>query len=147
VRCVGGGKESRDVIAEINALSGKTIFVTTDVSQAREVKAMVDQTLATFGRLDGALNNAGIGQALTPLPEQTEETYAQIIDIKGVWLSRTHEMPAMLQTGGGAGVNNASGVGLISFPTVPVYVASARRQRWTKPKRLDWIVAPSVAVQ
>jgi hypothetical protein len=45
----------------------------------------------------------------------------------------------MLQTGGGASVNDASGVGLIGFPTVPVYVASTRRQRWTKPKegRLD----------
>ena len=110
---------------------------------------MIDQTLETFGRLDGAFNNAGIGQALTPLPEQTEETYEQSIDtnVKGVWLSLTHEMPAMLQTGGWASINNASGVGLIGFPTVPVYVASARRQRWTKPKRLDWTVAPSVAVR
>jgi NAD(P)-dependent dehydrogenase (short-subunit alcohol dehydrogenase family) len=72
-------------------------------------------------------NNAGIEQqALTPLPDQTEATYDQIMDInvKGVWLSLTHEIPAMLQTGGGAIVNNSAGAGLIGVATVPVYVAS-----------------------
>jgi NAD(P)-dependent dehydrogenase (short-subunit alcohol dehydrogenase family) len=68
-------EEGRDVTAEINALGGKTIFVKTDVSRERDVKAMMEQTLATFGRLDCAFNNAGIEQELTPLPDQTEETY------------------------------------------------------------------------
>jgi NAD(P)-dependent dehydrogenase (short-subunit alcohol dehydrogenase family) len=119
-------KEGLDVIAEINALGGKAIFLKTDVSKESDVRAMVEQTLATFGRLDGAFNNAGIEQALTPLPDQTEETYDQIMDInvKGVWLSLKHEIPAMLKTGGGAIVNNSSVAGLIGFATVPVYVAS-----------------------
>ena len=103
-------KEGGDVIAEIKALGGEAIFVKTDVSKASDVKAMIEQTLATFGRLDFAFNNAGIEEALTPLPEQTEETYDQIMDInvKGVWLSLKHEIPAMLKTGGGAIVNNSS---------------------------------------
>jgi NAD(P)-dependent dehydrogenase (short-subunit alcohol dehydrogenase family) len=108
-------------------LSGGAIFVKTDVSQESDVKAMVGQTLATFGRLDCAFNNAGIvQQALIPLPDQTEETYDQIMDIhvKGVWLSLKHEIPAMLQTGGGAIVNNSSVAGLVGFATAPVYVAS-----------------------
>jgi NAD(P)-dependent dehydrogenase (short-subunit alcohol dehydrogenase family) len=119
-------QEGRDVIAEINALGGKGIFVKTDVSKESDVKAMVEQTLATFGRLDCAFNNAGIEQELTPLPDQTEETYNRIMDInvKGVWLSLKHQIPAMLQTGGGAIVNTASVAGLIGFPAVPVYVAS-----------------------
>jgi NAD(P)-dependent dehydrogenase (short-subunit alcohol dehydrogenase family) len=120
-------KAGRDVIAEINALGGKAIFVKTDVSKERDVKAMVEQTLATFGRLDYAFNNAGIEQqALTPLPDQTEETYDQIMDInvKGVWLSLKHEIPAMLKTGGGAIVNNSSVAGLIGFAMAPVYIAS-----------------------
>jgi NAD(P)-dependent dehydrogenase (short-subunit alcohol dehydrogenase family) len=119
-------KEGLDVIAEIKALGGNAIFVKTDVSQAREVKAMIDQTLATFGRLDYAFNNAGIEQVLTPLPDQTEETYDQIMDInvKSVWLSLKHEIPAMLKTGGGAIVNNSSIAGLIGYPTMPIYVAS-----------------------
>jgi NAD(P)-dependent dehydrogenase (short-subunit alcohol dehydrogenase family) len=119
-------KEGNAVVAEIQALGGEAAFVRTDVSKATDVKAMIDQTLATFGRLDFAFNNAGVEQALTPLPDQTEETYDQIMDInvKGVWLSLKHEIPAMLKTGGGAIVNNSSVAGLIGLATVPIYIAS-----------------------
>jgi NAD(P)-dependent dehydrogenase (short-subunit alcohol dehydrogenase family) len=119
-------KEGHDVIAEIKALGGEAIFVKTDVSKASDVKAMIEQTLETFGRLDYAFNNAGIEQALTPLPEQTEETYDQImnINVKGVWLALKHEVPAMLKAGGGAIVNNSSIAGLVGFAMAPVYVAS-----------------------
>src|SRR5712692_10313754 len=119
-------KEGHDVIAELKALGGEAIFVKTDVSKESDVRAMVEETLVTFGRLDFAFNNAGIEQAPTPLPDQTEETYDQIMDInvKGVWLSLKHEIPAMLMTGGGAIVNNSSVAGLIGFAMAPVYVAS-----------------------
>ena len=119
-------KEGREVTAEIKALGGEAIFVKADISKASDVKAMIEQTLAKFGRLDFAFNNAGVEQLLTPLPEQTEETYDQIMDInvKGVWLSLKHEIPAMLKTGGGAIVNNSSIAGLIGVATVPIYVAS-----------------------
>jgi len=119
-------KEGHEVVAEIKALGGEAIFVKTDVSKASDVKAMIEQTLAKFDRLDFALNNAGVEQLLTPLPEQTEETYDQIMDInvKGVWLSLKHEIPAMLKTGGGAIVNNSSIGGLIGFATIPIYIAS-----------------------
>jgi NAD(P)-dependent dehydrogenase (short-subunit alcohol dehydrogenase family) len=119
-------KEGQEVIAEIKALGGEAIFAKTDVSREKDVKAMMEQTLETFGRLDYAFNNAGIEQALTPLPDQTEETYDQIMDInvKGVWLSLKHEIPAMLKTGGGAIVNNSSVAGLVGFAMAPVYVAS-----------------------
>src|SRR5258708_18651423 len=87
---------------------------------------MIDQTLATFGRLDFAFNNAGVEQLLTPLPDQSEESYDQIMDVnvKGVWLSLKHQIPAMLKTGGGAIVNNSSVAGLIGAAGAPVYVAS-----------------------
>jgi NAD(P)-dependent dehydrogenase (short-subunit alcohol dehydrogenase family) len=119
-------KEGLEVIDELEALGGEAIFIKTDVSKESDVKAMIEQTLATFGRLDCAFNNAGIVQAPTPLPDQTEETYDQIMDInvKGVWLSLKHEIPAMLQTGGGAIVNNSSIGGLVGFAMAPVYVAS-----------------------
>ena len=119
-------REGNAVVTEIHALGGKAVFVRTDVSKATDVKAMIEQTLATFGRLDFAFNNAGVEQALTPLPDQTEETYDQIMDInvKGVWLSLKHEIPAMLKTGGGAIVNNSSVGGLIGFATIPIYIAS-----------------------
>ncbi len=118
--------EGNAVIAEIEASGGEAIFVKTDVSREGDVKAMIDRTLARFGRLDCAFNNAGIEQALTPLPDQTEETYDQIMDInvKGVWLSLKHEIPAMLKTRGGAIVNNSSVAGLIGFAMAPLYAAS-----------------------
>jgi NAD(P)-dependent dehydrogenase (short-subunit alcohol dehydrogenase family) len=119
-------KEGRDVVAEIRALDGEALFVKTDVSTASDVKAMIEQTLAKFGRLDFAFNNAGVEQLLTPLSEQTEEAYDQIMDVnvKGVWLSLKHEIPAMLKTGGGAIVNNSSVAGLIGVPQSPIYNAS-----------------------
>lgn len=118
--------EGHQVVEEIKASGGDAIFVKTDVSKERDVAAMVRQTLATFGRLDFAFNNAGIEQVLTPLPDQTEETYDQIMDInvKGVWLSLKHEIPAMLKTGGGAIVNNSSIAGLIAVAMTPIYIAS-----------------------
>src|SRR5882724_10647101 len=119
-------REGQEVVAGIKASGGEAIFLRADVSKERDVKATIERTLATFGRLDCAFNNAGIEQALTPLPDQTEETYDQIMDInvKGVWLSLKHEIPAMLKTGGGAIVNTSSVSGLIGFAMVPVYVAS-----------------------
>src|SRR6184192_1542237 len=119
-------REGEEVVAGIKASGGEAIFVRADVSKERDVKAMIDRTLATFGRLDCAFNNAGIEQALTPLPDQTEETYDQImnVNVKGVWLSLKHEIPAMLKTDGGAIVNNSSVAGLIGFAMAPVYVAS-----------------------
>jgi NAD(P)-dependent dehydrogenase (short-subunit alcohol dehydrogenase family) len=119
-------KEGHEVIAEIKALGGEAIFVRSDVSKESDVKAMIERTLATCGRLDFAFNNAGVEETLTPLPDQTEETYDRIMDInvKGVWLSLKHEIPAMLKTGGGAIVNNSSIAGLVGFAMAPVYVAS-----------------------
>jgi NAD(P)-dependent dehydrogenase (short-subunit alcohol dehydrogenase family) len=119
-------KEGREVIAEIKALGGKAIFVKTDVSNETDVKVMIEQTLGTFGRLDFAFNNAGVEQLVTPLSDQSEDSYDQIMDInvKGVWLSLKHEIPAMLKTGGGAIVNNSSAAGLVGVPQVPIYVAS-----------------------
>jgi len=119
-------KEGHEVIAEIKALSGEAIFVKTDVAKEKDVKAMIERTLETFGRLDYAFNNAGIEETLTPLPNQTEEAYDQIMDInvKGVWLSLKHEIPAMLKTGGGAIVNNSSIAGLVGIAMTSVYIAS-----------------------
>ena len=125
-------KEGHEVIAEIKALGGEAIFVKTDVSKASDVKAMIEQTLATFGRLDFAFNNAGVEQLVTPLPEQSEETYDQIMDInvKGVWLSLKHEIPAMLKTGGGAIVNNSSICGTDRLrPDSDLRCQQTRRQR------------------
>ena len=119
-------KEGLEVVDEIKASGGDAIFVQADVSKERDVVATIQRTLASFGRLDFAFNNAGIEQALTPLPEQTEETFDQVmnINVKGVWLSLKHEIPAILKTGGGAIVNNSSVAGVVGVALAPIYIAS-----------------------
>lgn len=119
-------KEGGEVVAEIKSLGGEALFVRTDIRHEADVKAMVEATIQTFGRLDIAVNNAGVEQGFTPLPNQTEDDYAFIMDtnVKGVWLSLKHEIPAMLQTGGGSIINVASVAGVIGMPTVPIYIAS-----------------------
>ena len=118
--------EGEETIRQIQASGGDSFFVATDVSKEADVQALIEKTMARYGRLDIAFNNAGVDQEATPLPEQTEATYDRIMDInvKGVWLSLKHEIPAMLENGGGAIVNTSSGLGLVGAAGVPIYVAS-----------------------
>jgi NAD(P)-dependent dehydrogenase (short-subunit alcohol dehydrogenase family) len=119
-------REGQETVDLIKKAGGQAIFLKTDVAEEADVKAMVEKTVATYGHLDYAFNNAGIEQLPTPLLEQTEEAFDQIINInvKGVWLSMKHEIPQMLKNGGGAIVNMASVAGLIGFPGIPIYIAS-----------------------
>ncbi|PMB51038.1 short chain dehydrogenase [Fischerella thermalis CCMEE 5201] len=119
-------QESQETVELIRNAGGEAFFVKTDVSQEADVKTMVEKTIEIYGRLDYGFNNAGIDQIPTPLPEQTEETFDQLINInlKGVWLAMKYEIPQMLKTGGGAIVNTASIGGLIGFPGIPIYIAS-----------------------
>ena len=118
--------EGEKTIRLLQASSGEGFFVATDVSKEADVQTLIEKTMAHYGRLDIAFNNAGVDQETTPLPEQTEATYDRIMDInvKGVWLSLKHEIPAMLKNGGGAIVNTTSGLGLVGAVGVPIYVAS-----------------------
>ena len=118
--------EGEETVRQIRGKGGEALFVPTDVSQEAQVKNLVGRTLEQFGRLDFAFNNAGIEQTPTPLLEQKMETYNQVMDInvKGVWLSMRHEIPAMLKTGGGSIVNTSSALGVIAFAAMEIYVAS-----------------------
>lgn len=121
-----------DVIAddntaqEIAKLGGEYLVIPCDVSKEIEVKNLVDQTLATFGRLDYAFNNAGIEGISMPLTEYTDEHWDRVmnINLKGVWYGMKYQIPAMLTNGGGSIVNNASIAGLVGFAGAPAYVAS-----------------------
>lgn len=114
------------MVDDIKRAGGEAIFIKADVSDEADVKALIQRTIETYRRLDYAFNNAGVEQAMTPLTEQTEETFEQVmnVNVKGVLLSMKHEIPVLLKTGGGAIVNTASVAGLIGFPTMPIYVAS-----------------------
>lgn len=103
------------VVQRIEAAGGEALFVQADVSRASDVERMVASTLDRFGRLDCAVNNAGIaGPRFTPIADVTEAQWDEImgVNLKGVWLCMKHEIPALLAGGGGAIVNVASIYGL-----------------------------------
>lgn len=119
-------KEGKAVVAEIKVAGADALFVQADVTSEEQVTALVTRTLAYFGRLDVAFNNAGLLGPLASTTEQTASNYEQIFDanVKGVFFSMKYQIPAMLRTGGGAIVNNASIGGSIGFPNFGLYVAS-----------------------
>jgi NAD(P)-dependent dehydrogenase (short-subunit alcohol dehydrogenase family) len=117
--------EGDAVVAEITKGGGTARFFRTDVTDEAQVKALVDGTVAAFGRLDAAFNNAGL-ELLQPITEATAEAYHRVFtpNVLGVLLSLKHEVPAIIASGGGAIVNNASIAGQIGMPGAAIYVAS-----------------------
>ena len=109
---VAGRRADRgqELVDKIAAAGGTAHFVQADVSQEDQVKALVEETLSTYGQLDVAFNNAGIeGDIFIPSHEQTAENFHKVFDINvlGVLFSMKYEIPAMLEKGG-AIINNAS---------------------------------------
>jgi NAD(P)-dependent dehydrogenase (short-subunit alcohol dehydrogenase family) len=119
--------EGKETIDLIRRAGGEGIFVRADVSRASEVKALVEKTVAAYGGLDYAFNNAGIEGHWVPIVEQTEDEWDQTIDInlKGTWLCLKYELQQMLKQGrGGVIVNNASISGFIGSYGSATYAAS-----------------------
>ncbi|AOJ11581.1 glucose 1-dehydrogenase [Burkholderia mayonis] len=89
---------------------GEAISMPADVRSSTEIRALVDATVARYGRLDAAFNNAGTEGTFAPIIEQTEADFDAAIatNLKGTWLSIKYEMEAMLAHGGGAIVNTSS---------------------------------------
>ena len=104
-------------VEEIKANGGEAMAVKTDVADAASVESLVKRTVEAYGRLDVAVNNAGIGGGNMPLVEVSEELFDRVIatNLKGVFLGMKYEIPAMLASGGGAIVNLSSTVGLVGF--------------------------------
>jgi len=117
-----GGKETAALVL---AGSGDADFIRADVTQPDDVAAMVDKTVARWGHLDCAVNNAGTTGASAPTAEYTIDDWTRTIELNltSVFICLRHEIPAMLERGG-AIVNMASGAGLVGFPGLPAYVAS-----------------------
>jgi NAD(P)-dependent dehydrogenase (short-subunit alcohol dehydrogenase family) len=118
--------EGQKLAAELGNLGTEAEFVLTDVRHEAEVKNLVDKTIARFGRLDIAVNNAGTEGAVGSVADVTPESYQAIFDtnVLGVLLSMKHEIAAMLRQGKGSIVNVSSSYGKIGGPTAAVYVGS-----------------------
>jgi NAD(P)-dependent dehydrogenase (short-subunit alcohol dehydrogenase family) len=108
------------------AAGHKAIAIGCDVSDDGQVAAMVDRTVAEFGRLDAAFNNAGVMARIAPTADSTREDWDRVIGInlRGVWSCMKHELRQMQHQGSGAIVNNASVGALTGNPGIGSYIAS-----------------------
>lgn len=123
----GRRQDAGEVLAaELRDFGTEAEFVTTDVRHEEDVRALVDRTVARFGRLDAAVNNAGTEGQPGPVTEQTAETYAATFDtnVLGTLLSMKHELRAMQAQGSGSVVNISSTYGHEGAGGASMYVAS-----------------------
>jgi NAD(P)-dependent dehydrogenase (short-subunit alcohol dehydrogenase family) len=113
-------------VAELRALGAAAEFIRADVRHESDVQNLVDKTVARFGRLDVAVNNAGTEGTPGPVTAQTAESYAAVFDtnVLGVLLSLKHELRVMQAQGSGSIVNLSSTMGHRGAPGASLYTAS-----------------------
>ncbi|UFX43333.1 glucose 1-dehydrogenase [Bradyrhizobium sp. 41S5] len=112
--------------AELSALGHKTLAIRCDVANDAQVEAMVERTVATFGRLDAAYNNAGIQNVVAEAAEASREDFDRVmsVNLRGVWSCMKFELRQMLRQGSGAIVNCSSIGGLVGGAKRGSYQAS-----------------------
>ncbi len=117
----GGG-----TVGAINATGGEAVFVRVDVADPEQVAAMVSTAIDGFGRLDIAVNSAGLPGTYAAFDDQRLDDWQRTIavNLTGTFLAMQAQIPPMLAAGGGAIVNVASAAGLMGFANLPAYVAS-----------------------
>src|ERR1700720_4162119 len=116
----------RELVEELRAFDAEAEFINTDVRNDDDVRDLVDKTLARFGRLDVAVNNAGTEGQVGPITDQTADTYAATFDtnVLGVILSMKHQVRVMQGQGSGSIINISSTYGHEGAAGASVYVAS-----------------------
>src|SRR6267154_1496751 len=114
------------LVQELRSFGSEAEFIKADVRQEDDVRALVDKTVARFGRLDVAVNNAGTEGQVGPITDQTAESYAATFDtnVLGVILSMKHEVRVMQRQGSGSIVNISSTYGHEGAAGASVYVGS-----------------------
>ena len=120
---VQAGEETAALVC---SAGGDAIFVAADVGKPEDCEALVQRTVAHYGRLDVACNNAGIGGPQAPTADYPLDGWAQVININlsGVFYGMKYQIAAMLKNGGGAIINMASILGSVGFATAPAYTAA-----------------------
>jgi NAD(P)-dependent dehydrogenase (short-subunit alcohol dehydrogenase family) len=120
---VEGGEET---VSQIESEGGEATFVETDVTDESDLATAVETAVDTYGGLNFAFNNAGIEGDQVSFSEQDDANWNQVLDINlnGVFFAMREEIPAILESGGGAIVNTSSIAGILGFPNLSPYVAS-----------------------
>ncbi|MGY3089602.1 NAD(P)-dependent dehydrogenase (short-subunit alcohol dehydrogenase family) [Hymenobacter sp. UYAg731] len=113
-------------LAEVQAAGAEALFMPLDVTDSANIQQAIAATVAHFGRLDVALNNAGIGEGFFSFLETSEESFQRIIEVNltGVFTCMKYELAQFMQQGGGVIVNMSSLAGLRGAPGLSAYVAS-----------------------
>ena len=119
-------KAVRSAAEEMSARGYKALAIRCDVADDGQVEAMIEQTVAAFGRLDAAYNNAGVQNVVAEAAEATREDFDRVIaiNLRGVWSCMKFELRQMLKQGSGAIVNCSSIGGLVAGPKRGSYQAS-----------------------
>jgi NAD(P)-dependent dehydrogenase (short-subunit alcohol dehydrogenase family) len=114
------------LVEKIRLLNGKAIFVKADVSNPQDCEILINKTVATFGSLDIAFNNAGIGGESNAVADLSIEGWKKVIDINlnSVFYCMKYELMQMQKQGSGAIVNNSSILGQVGFTNAAGYVAA-----------------------
>lgn len=118
-----GGEET---VSLVQQAGGRAIFVAADVSKPKDCENLAMRTVAEFGRLDIACNNAGIGGDIAPTADYPVEAWEHVIgvNLSGVFYCMKYQIPQMLRSGGGVIVNMASILGAVGFAGAPAYSAA-----------------------
>lgn len=120
-------KGGNETVSKIAAAGGVAHFVKTDVSDSQSIQGLIASAVETYGRLDFAFNNAGVGGVSSPTAEYDETVYDRTIavDQRGVFLGMKYELQQFLKQGGqGVIVNMASTAGLDATPNMIAYSAA-----------------------
>ena len=122
VNKVGGHRVADDIVAK----GGSAVFFHADVSKEEEAQSLVNQALQSFGRLDGAANNAGINQPTLRLHETGTDVFDRVlgVNLRGIFFCMRAQLKHFLAAGGGVIVNTASGAGLKAVPMQGAYVTA-----------------------
>jgi NAD(P)-dependent dehydrogenase (short-subunit alcohol dehydrogenase family) len=118
--------EGEDVANSIRKSGAECLFVRSDVSVEADIQTLIQQTVATYGRLDCAFNNAGIASPAKPLHKHSLEDFDDLmaVNVRGLFLCMKYELQQMITQGSGVIVNNSSTSGLFAFAGTSPYVAS-----------------------
>jgi len=119
-------EKGKRLVEKINLEGGASVFLRADTASPQDSERSVDLALEKFGRLDIAVNNAGIGGVLAPVGEYPIDGWQKVININlsGVFYGMRYQIPAMLKSGGGAIVNLASILGSVGTANSSAYVAA-----------------------
>jgi NAD(P)-dependent dehydrogenase (short-subunit alcohol dehydrogenase family) len=120
------GAAAAQTVERIVGDGGDALACEVDVSREGSVAAMLAATLARYGRVDAAFNNAGVSPAPKPFTDHTLAEWQRTIDVNltGVFLCMQHELRQMVEQGGGVIVNTSSGAGVVAAPGQPQYTAA-----------------------